>query len=126
MGRPETEGQGTWRGGFDQASDSYGHDAGNCDGFGYDAGTDVLIKGNRAPSDIEAGRMRKEKGGEKMGDIRESIQLFWIEEDAVGVVELILILVVLIALVAIFKSQLLSLVKTLLSTVTSKSTEITK
>jgi Flp pilus assembly pilin Flp len=61
-----------------------------------------------------------------MGDIRESIRLFWIEEDAVGVVELILILVVLIALVAIFKSQLLSLVKTLLSTVTSKSTEITK
>lgn len=39
------------------------------------------------------------------------LQEFWKEEDAVGVVEIILILVVLIGLVIIFKEQLNSLVK---------------
>jgi len=39
------------------------------------------------------------------------ISEFWKEEDAVGVVEVILILVVLIGLVLIFKKQLVSLVK---------------
>ncbi len=46
------------------------------------------------------------------------------EEDAVGVVEIILILVVLIGLVIIFKDQLTSLVQTLLSKVTSQSNSI--
>ena len=40
---------------------------------------------------------------------------FWQEEDAVGVVEIILILVVLIGLVLIFKSQLTSLVNSTLT-----------
>ncbi|MCD7868085.1 MAG: holin, BlyA family protein [Clostridiales bacterium] len=46
------------------------------------------------------------------------------EEDAVGVVELILILVVLIALVALFKTQLTSLVKSILSKITTQSNAI--
>ena len=41
------------------------------------------------------------------------ISEFWKEEDAVGVVEVILILVVLIGLVLIFKKQLVSLVNSL-------------
>ena len=49
---------------------------------------------------------------------------FWQEEDAVGVIEIILILVVLIGLVVIFKSQLTSLINSLLSKVTSQSTSI--
>ena len=49
---------------------------------------------------------------------------FFMEEDAVGVVEIILILVVLIALVVIFKNQLVSLVEKLLSKVTSQSNVI--
>lgn len=48
----------------------------------------------------------------------------WIEEDAVGVVEIILILVVLIGLVIIFKEQLTSLVKNILSKITSQSNSI--
>ena len=56
-------------------------------------------------------------------DIRE-LQTFWEEEDAVGVVEIILILVVLIGLVIIFKKQLVSLVNSLLSKVTSQSNSI--
>lgn len=46
------------------------------------------------------------------------------EETAVGVIELILILVVLIALVVLFKDQLTSLVETLLSKVTKQSNSI--
>ena len=46
---------------------------------------------------------------------------FAAEEDAVGVVEIILILVVLIGLVIIFKEQLTSLVKNILSKITKQS-----
>lgn len=43
------------------------------------------------------------------------------EEDAIGVVEMILILVVLIGLVLIFKSQLTSLVNSIFKTITTKA-----
>lgn len=49
---------------------------------------------------------------------------FWQEEDAVGVVEIILIMVVLIGLVLIFKEQLTSLVKNILSKITKQSNSI--
>lgn len=55
-----------------------------------------------------------------MGDIRALI----CEEDAVGVVEIILILVVLIGLVVIFKEQLVSLVKDILDKITKQSKSI--
>lgn len=46
---------------------------------------------------------------------------FAAEEDAVGVVEIILILVVLIGLVIIFKEQLTTLVKNILAKITKQS-----
>ncbi len=46
------------------------------------------------------------------------------EEDGVGVVEIILILVVLIGLVIIFKSQLTSLVQNIFSKIVSESAGI--
>lgn len=49
---------------------------------------------------------------------------FWQEEDAVGAVEIILILVVLIGLVIIFKQQLVSLVNDILDKITSQSNSI--
>ena len=52
------------------------------------------------------------------------ISEFWKEEDAVGVVEVILILVVLIGLVLIFKKQLVSLVNRLMETVTNHSNTV--
>lgn len=55
-----------------------------------------------------------------MGNLRA---LIW-EEDAVGVVEIILILVVLIGLVVIFKEQLVSLVKDILDKITQQSKSI--
>ena len=55
-----------------------------------------------------------------MKGLRQLIKEFAMEEDAVGVVEIILILVVLISLVIIFKEQLTSLVKKILSKITKQ------
>ena len=63
-------------------------------------------------------------GGERMKGLRQLIKEFAMEEDAVGVVEIILILVVLISLVIIFKEQLTSLVKKILSKITKQSNSI--
>ena len=52
------------------------------------------------------------------------VKEFMQEEDAVGVVEIILILVVLISLVIIFKDQLTSLVESILSKITKQSNSI--
>lgn len=49
---------------------------------------------------------------------------FLLEEDAVGVVELILILVVLISLVMIFKKQLTNLVNNIFKTITSEAGKV--
>lgn len=54
----------------------------------------------------------------------ETAKCFITEEDAVGVVEIILILVVLISLVVIFKEQLTSLVKNILEKITKQSNSI--
>ena len=53
----------------------------------------------------------------------ELLKEFWWDEDAVGVVEIILILGV-IGLFIIFKEQLPSLVKSILSKITSPSNSI--
>lgn len=49
---------------------------------------------------------------------------FWEEEDGIGVVELILILVVLIGLVLIFKDSLRSLVESIFETITQGASEV--
>lgn len=59
-----------------------------------------------------------------MSELRRLMREFLWEEDVVGVVEIILILVVLIALVMIFKDQLTSLVKNILSKITKQSNSI--
>ncbi|MDC7290644.1 holin, BlyA family protein [Blautia schinkii] len=59
-----------------------------------------------------------------MGNLRNLVREFITEEDAVGVVEIILILVVLIGLVIIFKDQLTDLVKNILSKITKQSNSI--
>ena len=59
-----------------------------------------------------------------MKKIRELAKSFIMEEDAVGVVEIILILVVLIGLVIIFKEQLTELVQSILSKIAKQSSSI--
>lgn len=62
-------------------------------------------------------------GKEREVGIMKLISEFWKEEDAVGVVEVILILV-LIGLVLIFKKQLVSLVNSLMEKVTNQSNTV--
>lgn len=71
-------------------------------------------------SDLRA----KGRGAEKGGANMEHIQSFFQEEDGVGVVEIILILVVLIGLVLIFKDQLTSLVNSIFSKIVSQSSSV--
>ena len=52
------------------------------------------------------------------------IKRFLKDESGVGVVELILILVVLISLVLIFKSQLTTIVNNIFNTITSKANSV--
>lgn len=59
-----------------------------------------------------------------MGELVKTAREFVRKEDAVGVVEIILILVVLISLVIIFKDQLTNLVNAILSKITKQSNSI--
>lgn len=59
-----------------------------------------------------------------MGKYFETAEALMREEDAVGVVEIILILVVLISLVIIFKEQLTNLVNSILSKIAKQSNSI--
>ncbi len=52
------------------------------------------------------------------------VRSFFKEDDAVGVVEIILILVVLIGLVIIFKEQITNLVRSILSKIAKQSNSI--
>lgn len=54
----------------------------------------------------------------------EQIKLFLKEEDGIGVVEVILILVVLIALVAIFKDRITALVQKIFKTIDTEAGRI--
>ena len=53
-----------------------------------------------------------------------SFKEFWKEEDGIGVVELILILVVLIGLVLIFKDSLRELVQNIFETITEGAADV--
>lgn len=54
----------------------------------------------------------------------KKFETFLKEEDGMGVVEIILIIVVLISLVALFKKQITSVVNTILKKVSSQATQI--
>ena len=70
---------------------------------------------------MPAERRRKSREVKKLN---ERVWDFIKEEDAVGVVEIILILVVLIGLVIIFKEQITNLVNSLLSKIAKQSNSI--
>lgn len=56
--------------------------------------------------------------------MKDILTQFILDEDAVGVVEIILILVVLIGLVLIFKSQLTTIVNNIFNKITSQSSSV--
>lgn len=56
--------------------------------------------------------------------MRASPAEFWKDESAVGTIEIVLILVVLIALVLIFKNQLTQLINNIFGSISSKASSI--
>jgi len=57
-------------------------------------------------------------------DMCREMKEFWEEEDGVGVIELVLILVVLIGLVIIFKGQITTLLQNIFKQINTKSKEV--
>lgn len=55
----------------------------------------------------------------------DKIREFWLEEDGIGVVEIILILVVLIALVVIFREKIQGIVNDAFSYIDDNTTSVT-
>lgn len=60
----------------------------------------------------------------KMERVKKAIGNFIKEEDGMGVVEIVLIIIVLVGLVALFKDQIESTVKTVLSKMATKIKQI--
>ncbi|TCT11650.1 putative flagellin with Flp1-like domain [Natranaerovirga pectinivora] len=52
------------------------------------------------------------------------IKRFWYEEDGIGIVEIILILVILIGLVAIFRTQITDILQRAFNSITRNSNEV--
>ena len=57
-------------------------------------------------------------------ELGKEIREFWKDEQGVGVIELVLILVVLIGLVIIFKKQINTLLENIFKQINSKSKEV--
>ena len=56
--------------------------------------------------------------------LRKELKAFFVEEDGVGVIELVLVLVVLIVLVIIFKKQITVLLENIFKEINSQSKEV--
>lgn len=57
-------------------------------------------------------------------NLRREMKEFWEEEQGVGVIELVLVLVVLIGLVIIFKKQITTLLENIFKEINSQSKEV--
>ena len=82
----------------------------------------------------------KDKGGKHMEQMKnrkehettekfanglaDEFRAFWADEDGVGVIEVVLILVVLIGLVIIFKTQIRKLLETIFKQIETQSKEV--
>lgn len=69
----------------------------------------------------QKGLKRTMEKGKKEGGRLKSLREFWREEEGMGTVEIILIIVVLIGLVIIFKTQLRELVEKVFEKITTDS-----
>ena len=56
--------------------------------------------------------------------LRKELKAFFVEEDGVGVIELVLVLVVLIGLVIIFKKQITVLLENIFKEINSQSKDV--
>ena len=100
-----------------KTASSDGLDAPGGDGGDHAAGMPFLLR--------RVGLENRERKCEVTNEnMWKYVKEFAMEEEAVGVVEIILILVVLISLVIIFKEQLTALVKKILTKITKQSNTI--
>lgn len=60
----------------------------------------------------------------KNNAIKNKICAFWLEEDGMGVVEVVLIIIVLVGLVVLFRDKITSIVNTILSKMTTQIKQI--
>ena len=56
--------------------------------------------------------------------MREEFTAFWVEEDGIGVIEVVLILVVLVGLVIIFKKQITTLLDGIFKEIEKQTKEV--
>lgn len=56
--------------------------------------------------------------------MREELTAFWVEEDGIGVIEVVLILVVLVGLVIIFKKQITTLLDGVFKEIEKQTKEV--
>lgn len=56
--------------------------------------------------------------------MREELRAFWVEEDGIGVIEVVLILVVLVGLVIIFKKQITTLLDGIFKEIEKQTKEV--
>jgi Flp pilus assembly pilin Flp len=75
---------------------------------------------------MEQMKNRKEhEATEKFANgLADEFRAFWADEDGVGVIEVVLILVVLIGLVIIFKTQIRKLLETIFKQIETQSKEV--
>ena len=75
---------------------------------------------------MEQMKNRKEhEATEKFANgLADEFRAFWADEDGVGVIEVVLILVVLIGLVIIFKTQIRKLLETIFKQIATQSKEV--
>lgn len=75
---------------------------------------------------MEQMKNRKEhEAAEKFANgLADEFEAFWADEDGVGVIEVVLILVVLIGLVIIFKTQIRKLLETIFKQIETQSKEV--
>ena len=75
---------------------------------------------------MEQMKNRKEQEAtEKFANgLADEFRAFWADEDGVGVIEVVLILVVLIGLVIIFKTQIRKLLETIFKQIETQSKEV--
>ena len=59
-----------------------------------------------------------------MKQLKDEIRAFCVEEDGIGVIEVVLILVVLIGLVIIFKKQITDLLESIFKEINNQSKEV--
>ncbi len=68
---------------------------------------------------------KKHEATEKFANgLADEFRAFWADEDGVGVIEVVLILVVLIGLVIIFKTQIRKLLETIFKQIETQSKEV--